>query len=111
MLWAAVAHALGIVTGVYLWRPVLWWVVAGWAFVGFAAYFVRRRSGLGWILALAAFFLAGAFHIQVRGSAVRFDTGIQSFADREELQVVAHVTRDGHWQSGSFHEMKQTLYV
>lgn len=111
MLWAALAHALGIVIGAYLWRPVLWWVVAGLAFSGFAAYFARRRSRLGWALALAAFFLAGAFHVQVGGSSVHLDTGIQPFADREELQVTAHVTRDGRWQSGSFTEMRQTVDV
>jgi competence protein ComEC len=111
MLWAALAHALGIVAGVYLWRPVLWWLVAGLVFVGSAAHFARRRSVLGWTLALGAFFLAGAFHIQVRGSTVRLDTGIQPHADREELQITAHVTRDGHWQSGSFNEMKQTVDV
>src|SRR5258708_2084244 len=58
MLWAALAHALGIVAGVYLWRPVLWWVVASVAFVPSAAYFARRRSALGWTLALGTFFLA-----------------------------------------------------
>jgi len=111
MLWAALAHALGIVAGVYLWRPVLWWLVAGVAFVGAAAYFAKRRSGLGWALALGAFFLAGAFHIQVRASTIRFDTGIQPFLDREELQITAHVTRDGRWQNGNFSELKQTVDI
>src|SRR5271168_5346705 len=80
MFWAAVAYSSGIVAGVYLWRPVLWWLAAGAAFVAAAAYFAVRRSGLGWLLALAAFFLAGAFHIQARGSALRLDTNIQPYA-------------------------------
>jgi competence protein ComEC len=109
MLWAAVAYASGIVAGVYLWRPMLWWIAAGAAFVCAAAYFARRRSGLGWFLALGAFFLAAAFHIQVRSSSTRFDTAIQSYADRQELQITAHVTREGHWQSGGFNEMKETV--
>jgi competence protein ComEC len=96
---------------VYLWRPVLWWLVAGAAFVGSAAYFAKRRSGLGWALALGAFFLAGALHIQVRGSTVRFDTGIQPYADRQELRITAHVTRAGRWQSGGFNEIKQTVDI
>jgi hypothetical protein len=54
MLWAAVAYSLGIVAGVYLWRPVLWWIVAVAAFVAAAVYFAERRSGLGWSLALGA---------------------------------------------------------
>ncbi len=63
MLWAVMAYSLGIVAGVYLWRPALCWTVAVAAFILAAAYFVQRRSGLGWILALSAFFLAGALHI------------------------------------------------
>ena len=111
MLWAAVAYALGIVAGVYLWRPILWWLAAGIAFAGAAYYFSLRRPGLGWALALGAFFLAGSLHIQARGSMPRLDTGIQPYADREELQIVAHVTREGHSQRGGFNEIKQTIDV
>lgn len=111
MLWAAVAYSSGIVAGVYLWRPALWWVVAGAAFVAAAAYFARRRSGLGWTLALAAFFLAGALHIQVRGASTHLDTGIDPYADRQELQVTAHVTRDGRLQQGGFNEIKQAVDI
>jgi competence protein ComEC len=111
MLWAAVAYSVGIVAGVYLWRPTLWWAVAGTAFVSAAAYFARRRSGLGWALALGAFFLAGALHIQVRGAAPHLDTSIQTYADRQELQITAHVTRDGRLQQGGFNELKQTVDV
>jgi competence protein ComEC len=111
MLWAAIAYAAGIVAGVYMWRPALWWVVAGAAFVAAAAYFARRRSGLGWVLALAALFLAGALQIQLRAASPRLDTGIQPFADQQELQITAHVTRDGRLQQGGFNELKQTLDV
>ena len=46
MLWAVMAYSLGIVAGVYLWRPALCWTVAVAAFILAAAYFVQRRSGL-----------------------------------------------------------------
>ncbi len=111
MLWAAVAYSSGIVAGVYLWRPVLWWVVAVAAFLAAAAYFAQRRSGLGWVLALGAFFLAGALHIQARGATTRLDTSIQPYADRQELQIAAHVTHDGRLQPGGFNEVKQTIDV
>ncbi len=111
MLWAAVAYCSGIVAGVYAWRPALWWVVAAAFFACAAGYFVRRRSGLSWILALGAFFLFGALHIQVRGAATRLDTGIQPYADGEKLQITAHVTRDGRLQPGGFGEARQTLDV
>jgi len=109
MLWAALAYSLGIVAGAYLWRPALWWVLAGSGFVAAAAYFAYRRSRLAWALALGALFLAGALHMQARGSALRLDTSIQPYADRQELLITAHVTRDGRLQQGGFNEIKQTV--
>jgi len=109
MLWAAAAYSAGIVAGVYQWRPVLWWIVAGAAFIAAAAYFTQRRAALGWTIALAALFLAGALHVQLRSASPRLDTSIQSYADRQELQITAHVTRDGRLQQGGFNEIKQTL--
>jgi competence protein ComEC len=111
MLWASVAYSAGIVAGVYLWRPALWWIVAGAAFIAAAAYFVQRRAALGWTIALAALFLAGALHIQLRGASPRLDTGIQPYANRQELQITAHVTRDGRLQQGGFNEIGQMLDV
>jgi competence protein ComEC len=111
MLWAALFYSLGIVAGAYLWRPALWWVVAGAAFLLAAAYFAPRRSALGWTLALSALFLAGALHMQARAGGPRLDTSIQPYADREELEITAHVTRDGRLQQGSFNEVKQTVDV
>jgi competence protein ComEC len=111
MAWAAAAHACGIVAGVYLWRPALWWVIAGTAFVAAAAFFSRRRAGVGWVLALGAFFIAGALHVQVRGSVPRLDTTIEPYAKRQEIEITAHVTRDGRLQPGSFGETRQTLDV
>ena len=109
MLWAALAYASGIVAGVYCWRPTLWWILAGASFATAAIYFSRRRSCLGWSLALGSFFLAGAFHIQLRAASPRLDTTIQTYADRRELQITAHVTHDGRVQEGGFNEIKQTV--
>jgi competence protein ComEC len=109
MLWAAAAYSTGIVAGVYLWRPPLWWIVAGVVFVLAALYFASRRSALGWALALGALFLAGALHIQARESVPRFDTSIQPYADGRELEITAHVIRDGRLQPGAFGEERQTL--
>jgi uncharacterized protein (DUF58 family) len=111
MLWTALFYSLGIIAGVYLWRPALWWIVAVTAFIFAAAYFAQRRSGVGWLLALAAFFMAGALHIQLRGATTRLDTSIQPYADRQELQITAHVTRDGRLQQGGFNETRQTVDV
>lgn len=109
MLWAALSYSLGIVAGAYLWRPALWWVLAALAFAVAAAYFAHRRSRLAWALALGTCFLAGALHMQARGSAIRLDTSIQPYADGQETQITAHVTRDGRLQQGGFNEIKQTI--
>ncbi|HEY3973965.1 MAG TPA: ComEC/Rec2 family competence protein [Candidatus Sulfotelmatobacter sp.] len=111
MLWAAVAYSAGIIAGIYHWRPALWWIVAGSSFIAAAAYFARRRSALGWGLALGAFFLTGALYIQVRGASPRLDTNIDRYADRQKLEITAHVTRDGRLQRGGLNELKQTVEV
>ena len=111
MLWAAVAYSLGIIAGAYLWRPTLWWVAAAASFVAAAAYFAQRRSGLGWLLAFGALFLAGALHVQARAILTRLDTAVQPYADRQELQIIAHATRDGRVQPAGFDEVRQTVDV
>src|ERR1700689_1560103 len=80
MLWAALAYSSGIVAGFYVWRPASWWIAAAVAFFAAGLYFVRRRKYLSVSLALGAFFLAGALHIQLRGSAAPLDTSLQPFA-------------------------------
>jgi competence protein ComEC len=37
------------------------------------------------------------------------DTAIQSYADRQEIQITAHATHDGRLQEGGFNEIKQTV--
>ncbi len=110
LLWATLSYALGIVAGIYAWRPALWWVVGLTTFLASAAYFARKRPAFGWILALAAFFLAGALNVQMQGASRHLDTGIQPYADRQELEVIAHVTKEGRLQS-SFNEVRQTLDI
>ena len=84
-------------------------LVAAAMFCGAAVYFVSRRSGVAWLLALGSFFLAGALHIQMRSATPRLDTGILPYADRQEVQVTAHVTREGKVQQGGVGELRQTL--
>jgi len=111
MLWAAATYSLGIVAGVYAWRPAVWWIVALTVFGAAAAYFASLRSGVAWLLALGTFFLAGALHVQMRSASPRLDTSILPYADRREIQITAHVTRQGRIQPGGFGELRQTLDV
>jgi competence protein ComEC len=111
MLWAALAYSLGILAGIYLWRPTLWWAIAVAAFVLAAAYFTLRRSRFSWVLALGAIFFAGALHIRLHDASSHFDTSIQPFANGQELRITAHVTRDGRLQPGGFGEVRQSVDV
>lgn len=105
------SYSLGIVAGAHFWRPALWWALAALAFISAAAYFAGRRSHLGWTLALASLFLAGALQIQQRGASPQFDTSIQRYADGVAVQTTAHVLRDGRIQPGGVDEIRQTLDV
>jgi competence protein ComEC len=110
MLWAALSYALGIVAGAHAWRPASWWVAAAVAFLAASLYFMRRRKWLAVSLALGAFFLAGALHIQLRGSTNALDTSLEPFADGQPVEITAHVTREGKFRESS-NEIKQTLDV
>jgi competence protein ComEC len=96
MLWAALAYAAGIVTGFYLWRPPLWWLVAAIAFSASGAYFLRRRPGPAFAIALSALFVTGALMMQVRAPENQESTGALAFADGRDVVVTAHVTREGN---------------
>ncbi len=111
MLWAALSYALGIVAGVHAWRPASWWVAAAVAFSAAGLYFVHRRKWLAVTLALGAFFLAGALHIQLRGSTNALDTTLEPFTDSKPIAMTAHVTREGKFREGAPNEIRQTLDV
>ena len=110
MLWAALSYALGIVAGTHAWRPASWWVAAAVAFLAASLYFMRRRKLLAVSLALGAFFLAGALHIQLRGSTNALDPTLEPFADGQPVELTAHVTREGKFRESS-NEIRQTLDV
>lgn len=111
MLWACIAYGCGIVAGTYEWRPVSWWILAATGFIISASYFLRRRVALGWVLALGTFLLAGAFHGQVRSGSERLDTSIQPFADRQPVEVIAHVIKSGRLRQDGPEQFRQTLDI
>ena len=111
MLWATLSYSLGIITGVYISRPPSWWIAAGLAFLSAGFYFVRRRKWLGAALALGAFFLAGALQIQLRGAAAHLDTSLQPFAGGDQVEMTAHVIREGSFRDAGPNETRQSLDV
>jgi len=111
MLWAAAAYCCGIVFGGYQWRPALWWVMAGIVFMGSAVYFLRHRPWLAAALAFGAFFTVGALQIQLHGRNASLDAGLFPFTDGQELEITAHVIRDGRLRPGAFGEVQQRLDI
>jgi competence protein ComEC len=111
MVWAALAYSSGIVAGTYMSRPQSWWITAGLAFLAAGMYFARRRKWLGAGLALGAFFLAGALHMQMRGSANPLDTSLQPFAYGDAVGMTGHVIRDGRVREGGAGEIRQSFDV
>jgi competence protein ComEC len=110
LLWAALGYSGGIVAGVYLWRPPVWWLVAAVAFSVFTGFFLRRRPWLAALLGLSVMFLAGALSTQLRPPN---DPGssILRFADGEEVTVTGRVTNDGALRQAGSGGARQVLDV
>ena len=111
MFWAALAYTLGVLAGVYAWRPDTWWLFAVLSFFAAGIYFVLQRVRLGYALALGVLFFAGALNVQLQDRRTRLDASIQPFANRQELEVTGHVLTDGRLRSAGSAEMRQTLEV
>jgi competence protein ComEC len=99
------------VGGVHAWRPVSWWVFATLGFLAAGAYFSRRRTWLGFALALGALFFVGALEIQLRNSVPVAGGEILGFADGRELFVTAHVSKEGEIRPGSYGGSRQSIDV
>jgi competence protein ComEC len=108
MLWAAAAYAGGIITGVYVWRPPLWWLIAAIVFSASAAFFLRSRAKAAFVLGLAALFLTAAWKMQVRTPDDDTNGGL-AFADGRELMVTAHVLKEGILHEKSRGDVDQRL--
>ena len=107
MLWAASAYGAGIVTGSYIWRAPLYWLIAGVALSASGAYFLRRRSRAAYALALAALFVTGAPMIQVRASENQ--NSALAFADGRDVVITAHVIKEGNLRDHGRGDSQQWL--
>ncbi len=111
MLWAALAYAGGIVTGFYVWRPPLWWLVAAIVFAAAGAYLLRRRAWAAFVLGLSALFVMGALMMQVRVPEQNSRAGALGFADGREVVVTAHVIKEGNVREKTSGDEQQRLDV
>jgi competence protein ComEC len=109
MLWAAAAYASGIVTGVYAWRPPLWWLIAAIIFSVSGTYFLRRRARAAFALGLSALFVTGAWMTQARVPADSGSADVLAYADGRELVVTAHVVKEGNLLERTSGDSQQRL--
>jgi competence protein ComEC len=109
MLWAALAYASGIVTGFYVWRPPLWWLIAAIVFSASGVYFLRRRAVAAFALGLSVLFVMGALIVQVRASQNQGTAALLAFTDGRELTVTAHVTKEGNLREKNRGDSQQRL--
>ena len=107
---AAVVFSLGIWVGVRAWRPPAWWTVAIAVFVLAAAWFLRRRPRLARLLALATWFLFGAFLIQIRGRPAA-DPHLLALSDGRPVTLIAHVIREGYARAAGPRSIRQAVNV
>lgn len=111
MLWVAVAFASGLSTGLYVWRPPLWWLVAAIVFGASGLYFSRRRAWAAYALGLGTVFVIGALAVQAGSGTGSISPNVLEFADGEEVIVTARVIAEGIQRSDSPGEASQRIDV
>ncbi|MGD0508947.1 MAG: ComEC/Rec2 family competence protein, partial [Terriglobales bacterium] len=115
LFWAASAFSLGLWTGARAWRPPSWWVIAIVAFVFAASWFLSKRPWLAKALSLGAWFLLGAFLIQVRGQPTdklqRDASRILTLADVRAVTLAARVIREGYTRAAGARQIREAIDV
>ena len=100
LFWAASVFSCGLWTGLHAWRPPVWWAIAIAIFLLAAGWFISCRAWLARTLALATWFLFGAFLIQIHGRPAE-DPRLFRFSDGRTVTITAHVIREGYERSPS----------
>ena len=108
MFWAALIFSLGLWAGVRAWRPPAWWAIAITVFVLAAFWFLPKRAWLAKALALAAWFLFGAFLIQIRGRPPE-DPQLLALSDGRPVTLTANVTREGYAHATGPRSVRQSI--
>jgi hypothetical protein len=96
LFWAAITFSLGIWWGVRAWRPPSWWAIALVGFIYAASFFLSKREWFSKALSLGAWFLLGAFLIQVRSQPQHPEATAPpnlELADGGLLVITAHVLK------------------
>ena len=110
LLWAALAFSAGLWVGARAWRPPTWWVFAITFFSLAALWFLKRKTWLAWALSLGAWFLLGAFYIQVRHLSSP-DPRLYEFADGREVLLTGHVIRENYLRPAGLHSIREPVDI
>jgi len=108
-LWAAFGFGAGIFLGSHLWRPAVWWLIAGTYFIFAGIYYLRRRIWAASALGLCTLITVGAFSIQARPPANIGDLNIPQFTDGREMTLTAHVIKEGIARAESFGNTRRSV--
>ena len=115
LFWAAVVFSLGLWTSVRAWRPPSWWVIAVVVFVFATSWFLSRRAWLAKALSLGAWFLLGAFLIQVRSQQPdklqQNDPQILTLADGRAVTLTGRVMREGYVRAAGPRSISESIDV
>jgi competence protein ComEC len=114
LFWAALVFSLGLWIGVHTWRPPSWWAFAIAAFTFAASWFLAKRTWLAKALSLGAWFLLGAFLIQVRDhpdDALQGDARVLNLADGGAVILTAHINHEGYAQDAYPGATRQSIDV
>jgi competence protein ComEC len=115
LFWAALAFSLGLWTGVRAWRPPSWWVIAVVAFVLAALWFLPKRAWLAKAFSLGAWFLLGAFLIQIRSQPLdqpqQGTPSILTLADGRPVILTGRVIREGYARAAGPKSVREAIDV
>ncbi len=114
LFWAAAVFSVGLWAGARAWRPPSWWVIALVAFVFAASWFLPKRAWLAKVLSLGAWFILGAFVIQIRGQEMNEShdaARILGLADGRRVILTARVMREGYAREAGPKSVRESIDV
>jgi competence protein ComEC len=99
LFWTAIAFSMGLWWGVRAWRPPSWWAIALVVFISAALFFLSSRGWFSKALSLGAWFLLGAFLIQVRGQPHQLQPAaipLLNLFDGGPVVITGYVSKQGY---------------
>jgi hypothetical protein len=111
VFWGAVAYALGIILSTHVHALPSRLIGAAFALIGAGFFFRRRMVFLAWPLALFALFVVGILNVDLKSPSSVPDNGLLAFAYGPEVEMTAHVTKEGRILKTQSGEIRQSLDV